>query len=279
MSLELYDRVCADASKNITRAYSTSFSLGIRLLHSRYHRGIYGIYGFVRFADEIVDTFHSHNKEWLLRRFEEDTWDAISRGISLNPVLNAFQWAVNTYGIDRSLIETFLASMKMDLTGHSYGREEYNNYILGSAEVVGLMCLRVFCEGDNALYQSLKEPAMKLGAAFQKINFLRDFKADSTELGRLYFPELKEQAFTDDAKILIEQDIARDFLEGYRGILNLPKGSRLGVYLAYVYYFALFQKIVSLPASTISRQRVRIPDTTKYRLMITAGIKHAFNLL
>jgi phytoene/squalene synthetase len=279
MSIELYHQVCAEASKNITHAYSTSFSLGIKLLNNRYHRGIYGIYGFVRFADEIVDTFHGHDKEELLNAFENDTWQAIQKGISLNPVLHAFQWTVNTYGIEKDLIETFLASMKMDLRGHTYTRESYKTYILGSAEVVGLMCLRVFCEGNTALYDSLREPAMKLGSAFQKINFLRDFKADSQELGRLYFPELNTASFSDETKAQIEADIATDFHDGYQGILNLPKGSRLGVYLAYVYYYALFKKITSLPASTISSERIRIPDHKKYRLMLTAGIRHAFNQL
>ena len=234
--LQLFNEVAAYTSKCTTRKYSTSFSLGIHLLHSRFHEPIYAIYGFVRFADEIVDTFHGYDKEKLLDQFEKDTYDAIEHGISMNPILHSFQRAVHQYGIDRELIDTFLGSMRMDLHMDEYNRTEFEKYILGSAEVVGLMCLRVFTEGDRALYEELKPAAMRLGAAFQKVNFLRDIRADYQELGRTYFPGLDLTQFTIKEKLRIESEIAEDFAFAMEGIRKLPRGAKRGVYIAHVYY-------------------------------------------
>ncbi len=256
--LELFQSTCTECSKLITRRYSTSFSLGIRLFHPKFRSPIYSIYGFVRFADEIVDTFHDYPKAELLQRFREDTWRAIDEGISLNPVLQSFQDVVHKYQIDRDLIEAFLNSMAMDLTESSYDTSLYNEYIYGSAEVVGLMCLRVFCEGDDAEYQRLKEPARRLGAAFQKINFLRDIRSDHEDRGRVYFPGVDFSRFTQEDKWQIEADIKEDFDAALEGIRNLPKGSRLGVYLAYTYYTHLFMKIKSAPPQLVATGHIRL---------------------
>lgn len=277
---ELFDRVSQRSSKMVTHSYSTSFSLGTLLLDKSIRNHIYSIYGFVRFADEIVDTFHEHDKEFLLRDFKVQTHDAIDRGISLNPILNSFQSTVNQFKIDRDLIDTFLKSMEMDLNrSRGYTQETYDEYILGSAEVVGLMCLKVFCFGDEKMYHALRYEAMKLGAAFQKINFLRDLNADYYELGRIYFPGIEIEAFDDRLKAEIEEDIEQDFSTGYSGILKLPKKARFGVYVAYVYYYALFQKIKATPAEIILNQRIRIPNTNKYGLLLSSYFKHSFNLL
>jgi phytoene synthase len=245
--LELYNKTCLECSKLITNRYSTSFSLGIRVFDKRFRSPIYAIYGFVRFADEIVDTFHDYPKEELLNRFWKDTYQAIDEKISLNPVLHAFQETVHKYKIEKELIEAFLKSMEMDLYFNNYDPSKYKEYIYGSAEVVGLMCLRVFCEGDDAMYQQLKEPARSLGSAFQKINFLRDMASDFDDRGRVYFPGVDFTRFTAQDKIDIEADIKKDFDDAYAGIIQLPKGVRLGVYLAYVYYTNLFQKIKQSP--------------------------------
>jgi phytoene/squalene synthetase len=229
---------------------------------------IYGIYGFVRLADEIVDTFHEFDKEALLRSFKEDTYEAIVKRISLNPVLNAFQLVVNQYAIEKELIDAFLSSMEMDLLENTYNRETYKKYIYGSAEAVGLMCLRVFVDGDNELYNELKEKAQRLGSAFQKVNFLRDLQSDFKERGRTYFPGIDFNQFHKNEKEAIEKDIEADFIEAYKGITQLPKGSRKGVYLAYVYYLKLFLKIKKLPASKILKHRIRIPDITKLAILI-----------
>ena len=231
---ELFDTVSLNCSKLVTRSYSTSFSLGIRFLDRKFHYPIYAIYGFVRAADEIVDSFHDYPKAKLLEEFKAHTYQAIEEGISTNPLLNSFQWVVNKYHIERELIDTFLYSMDMDLHKQEYDQSKYELYIKGSAEVVGLMCLRVFCEGDDIRYRELKDPAMKLGSAFQKINFLRDLKSDFQGLGRSYFPEIDLAQFDKQCKKAIEQDIAPDFEAGYQGILQLPKGARFGVYVAYV---------------------------------------------
>jgi len=276
----LFDQISHRTSAMVTRRYSTSFSLGIMLLDPAIKRPIYDIYGFVRFADEIVDTFHGFDKEDLLADFKRQTHAAIDQKISLNPILNSFQRTVHEYDIDRDLIDTFLHSMAMDLQPiKDLTQEEYEKYILGSAEVVGLMCLKVFCEGQVDLYQDLQYHAMKLGSAFQKINFLRDLQADWHELGRVYFPAVDMSEFNDDTKREIEEDIEADFSTGYEGIKRLPKNSRFGVYLAYVYYYRLFQKIKTTQSQAILEQRVRIPNYNKYRLIFSSYLKHSFNLL
>ena len=277
--MELFDITTFKCSKLITQHYSTSFTLGIRTLHQRFHYPIYAVYGFVRYADEIGDTFHDHDKTTLLDRFEKDTYQAIEEKISLNPVLHSFQSVVNKYHIQPDLIDAFLRSMRMDLDQQTYNDPLYHEYIYGSAEVVGLMCLRVFCEGDDALYQSLEEPARKLGAAFQKVNFLRDIKSDYDERGRGYFPDVDFNDFTQTAKQKIEQDIQQDFDEAYQGILRLPSGSKLGVYLAYVYYLNLFKKIKQCSAARIAQERIRIPDNRKIALLIGTYFRHRFNYL
>ncbi|MGB0176272.1 MAG: phytoene/squalene synthase family protein [Owenweeksia sp.] len=275
----LFDKISDRTSKMVTTNYSTSFSLGIFFLDRNLHKHIYAIYGFVRFADEVVDTFHDYDKRWLLQNFKEQTYDAIERGISLNPILNSFQATVNHFKIDHSLIETFLKSMEMDINPAEYDDSQYDEYILGSAEVVGLMCLKVFCYGDQEQYEALSHQAMKLGSAFQKINFLRDLNADYYQLGRVYFPGVEISEFNDHVKAEIEADIEKDFRTGYEGILKLPKKARFGVYIAYVYYYALFQKIKATPAHTILQERVRIPNSNKYGLLLSSYFRHSFNLL
>jgi 15-cis-phytoene synthase len=276
---KLFQDVCSECSNLITQRYSTSFSAGIRLFHPRFRSPICGIYGFVRFADEIVDTFHDYDKQRLLNRFKQDTWIALEEGISLNPVLQSFQQVVKTYKIDRDLIEAFLYSMEMDLTQASHDIVSYDKYIYGSAEVVGLMCLRVFCEGNDIEYQRLKEPARRLGAAFQKINFLRDIKSDYDERGRVYFPYVDFKRFTQDDKTSIEADIKADFDAALVGIRELPEGTRLGVYLAYKYYLQLFKKIKSAPAQRVAQERFRVSDKRKAYLLVSTALRHRLNML
>lgn len=273
----LFDSVSIRASRMTTKAYSTSFSLGILGLDSKYHDPIYAIYGFVRFADEIVDSFEGYDQKELLKRFWKDTYDAIEDKISLNPILNSFQQVVNAFEIDHELIETFLKSMEMDLYKNEYDEEGYKQYILGSAEVVGLMCLKVFVDGNEARYQALKKPAMQLGSAFQKINFLRDLHADYKKLGRTYFPGVDLDAFDEKVKAEIEADIEIDFQAGYEGIKQLPKGARFGVYIAYVYYYSLFKKIKKTHCDIILNQRVRISNKRKYGLFLSSYVRHAIN--
>ena len=275
----LFDQVSNQCSKLVTREYSTSFSLGIYFLNRRYHDAIYGIYGFVRLADEIVDSFHDFKKQDLIARFRQDTALAIEEGISLNPILNSFQHAVHKYNIEWELIDTFLKSMEMDLSERVYDRKEFETYILGSAEVVGLMCLRVFTEGNNELYNDLKPAAMKLGSAFQKVNFLRDASNDLNLLGRTYFPNVNLQNFTMLDKKIIEEEIADDFRDALIGIKKLPMGARRGVYLAYLYYFKLFVKIKNVPPSKILKQRIRIRNSRKMTIMFDSLLRHQFNLL
>jgi phytoene/squalene synthetase len=277
--MELYDRTTFECSKIITQLYSTSFTLGIKTLDKKFHLPVYAVYGFVRYADEIVDTFHNFDKNLLLQRFKEDTYRAIEEGISLNPVLHAFQLVVNQYKIEKPLIDAFLHSMEMDLSENSYSQEGYEEYIYGSAEVVGLMCLRIFCEGDTAMYDALKMPAKRLGAAFQKVNFLRDIKSDFWERGRTYFPQVDFTKFDQEAKNLIEQDIQDDFNAAYQGIIALPKGARLGVYLAYIYYKKLFSKIKKLPPQTILNKRVRVADSRKMTLWLQSYVKYKLNYI
>lgn len=275
----LFDIISRKSSKMVTKAYSTSFSMGIKFLAKRFHDPIYGVYGFVRLADEIVDSFHDYDKRQLLAEFKVDTYKAIEQKISLNPILNSFQEVVNSYQIDLWTIETFLKSMEMDLDKNTYDQHGYEEYILGSAEVVGLMCLSVFTEGNKVMYEELKPYAMKLGSAFQKINFLRDFKADADALGRLYFPQLRTQAFDQITKEEIEKDIIKDFKMGFEGIKKLPKDARFGVYVAYIYYSQLLAKIMDMPASVIMEERVRISDKRKYALFFGSYFRHSFNLL
>lgn len=277
--LQLFNDTCSECSRLITKRYSTSFSLGIRVFDARFRAPIYGIYGFVRFADEIVDTFHNFPKRELLERFKEDTWKAIEEGISLNPVLQSFQQVVHRYGIERELIEAFLYSMEMDLDKNVYDSAGYDEYIYGSAEVVGLMCLRVFTEGDDARYQVLKEPARRLGAAFQKINFLRDLKSDYKERGRVYFPGVDFTRFDREQKWEIEADIQADFDAGLDGIKRLPDGARFGVYLAYKYYTQLFAKIKSAPVQQVAEERIRVSDKRKMYLLFSSAVRHQLNFL
>lgn len=277
--LDLYNTTCQECSRLITRRYSTSFSAGIKAFDPSIRAPIYAIYGFVRFADEIVDTFHDFPQASLFYKFKEDTWHAIEERISLNPVLNAFQEVVHTYRIEKELITAFLDSMEMDLSQQAYSREGYEEYIYGSAEVVGLMCLHVFCNGDPEQYRALKGPARRLGAAFQKINFLRDLKSDFEERGRVYFPGVDFALFKEEDKEKIEQDILSDFQEGYKGILLLPETARFGVYLAYVYYFSLFKKIKQTPCHMVQEKRIRVNSLEKMMLLFQSSVRMKLNML
>lgn len=276
---ELFDKVSIRCSRITTNIYSTSFSLGIFCLGKELRDPIYAIYGFVRFADEIVDTFHDHDKTTLLARFKEDTYRAIREKISLNPILHSFQDTVNRFHIEDELIEQFLHSMEMDLHRKDYNEDTFQEYILGSAEVVGLMCLRVFCNGNGGLYNKLKPYAMRLGSAFQKINFLRDLRADYIGMGRSYFPGLDLRQFNEDCKRKIEESIAQDFYQGYLGIKQLPRSARFGVYVAYVYYLALFKKIRNTPSENVLQNRIRIRNRHKARLLAYSYVKHQLNML
>ncbi|MFD1553714.1 phytoene/squalene synthase family protein [Putridiphycobacter roseus] len=276
----IYDSLSMNWSKELTKAYSTSFTLGIRLLNKDIQQDIYSLYGFVRLADEIVDTFMGEHQDRMFKNFKEDTYHALNDGISANPLLHSFQMTVAKNNIPIALIDKFLFSMEMDLNASlEYDKKLYDEYIVGSAEVVGLMCLKVFLQGDEKKYLELEENARALGSAFQKINFLRDFKEDYEGLGRVYFPAVNFQAFDNLQKSEIELDIENDFKKGYEGILKLPKKARFGVYMAYKYYYRLFKKIKSLDSAVILQERVRIPDNKKYALILSSYIKHSFNLL
>jgi phytoene/squalene synthetase len=277
--ISLYHQTCNECSKLVTNRYSTSFSLGIRVFAKQFRLPIYAIYGYVRFADEIVDTFHGYDKAALLSDFRAETWKAIADGVSMNPILHSFQAVVRQYGIERELIEAFLDSMEMDLHNNVYEKELYEKYIHGSAEVVGLMCLRVFCEGDSEKFDSLKESARSLGAAFQKVNFLRDLGSDFDERGRVYFPGVDFNNFSPEDKKLIEDDIMKDFRHAYEGIVQLPAGARLGVYLAYVYYLDLFRKIRKTAAEKVRQQRIRVPNSRKFYLLATSAMRMSLNML
>ena len=277
--MQLFHDVSQMCSRITTERYSTSFSSAIRLLNEEIRQPIHNIYGFVRFADEIVDTFHSFDKGMLLAQFKKDTYESINRGISLNPILNSFQLTVNTYKIDPALIESFFNSMEMDLERTNHNNNSYGAYIYGSAEVVGLMCLYVFLDGDLKQYEQLKPHAQSLGAAFQKVNFLRDLKADFSSLNRTYFPGLDFSNFTDQQKQQIEEDIQKDFEHAYLGILQLPVKSRFGVYVAYKYYLSLFKKIKKLKPVSILNERVRIPNYTKAMILVRAGVRNQLNLM
>lgn len=275
----IFDELSFDCSRITTQAYSTSFSLGIRFLDRRLHRSIYAIYGFVRFADEIVDSFHNYNKAVLLHEFKQETWKAIKNGISINPILNSFQHTVTRYGIENELIERFFKSMEADLEQKNHSETSYEEYIYGSAEVVGLMCLRVFADNDDELFLSLRQPARSLGAAFQKVNFLRDMSSDYKMLGRIYFPGVNFASFSETEKEKIQRDIEADFEKALAGIKLLPVSSRKGVYLAYFYYKKLFLMIKSLPADKALSARIRIPNHRKIGLMFQSMIRHQLNLL
>lgn len=275
----IFDNVSVMCSKMTTESYSTSFSSGIRFLDKWLHDHIYSIYGFVRYADEIVDSFHEYDKAELLAEFKEETWKAIQRKISLNPILNSFQHTVNAYNIDRELIECFFESMETDLRTTEHTEESYAKYILGSAEAVGLMCLKVFTANDDERYRNLKYAAMKLGAAFQKVNFLRDVRADDQLLGRTYFPGVDLASFSHEQKRQIEQDIDKDLKEALAGIKCLPPGARRGVYLAYRYYLELFEMIKRTPTNEIMSRRIRVPDHKKLLVVVGAVIRNKLNML
>ncbi|MHC1731902.1 MAG: phytoene/squalene synthase family protein [Bacteroidales bacterium] len=279
MKLTLYDTIALRCSKEVTTGYSTSFSLGIRTLSASHRPAIYAIYGFVRLADEIVDTFFDRKQREMLGKFRQDTAEAIEDGVSSNPVLHSFQWAVNTYNIDREFIDAFLYSMEMDLEQKRHDEKSYEQYIYGSAEAVGLMCLRVFCHDEPHRFAELREPARKLGSAFQKVNFLRDIGSDYTDRGRVYFPGVDFSNFTSTDKKLIEDDIASEFSAALVGIRGLDRGSRRGVYLAYSYYLALFSKIRKTPPEAVAGQRFRISDGRKMFLLLKVILKSMTGLI
>lgn len=274
MKIALYNKVSIENSKRLTRAYSTSFSYAIRLLPSDIRDGIYGIYGFVRLADEIVDSFHDYDKQLLLANFESEVYHALDNKISLNPILHSFQLTYHKYNISRDLVEAFLSSMKQDLIKSSYNREEYLSYIYGSADVVGLMCLKIFVEGDEKEYERLKKSAMSLGSAFQKVNFLRDIRADYKELSRAYFPGLDMNHLTVAEKDKIIAEIKIDFKAAFNGIKQLPKKVQLGVYISYVYYYNLLNKLEKVTPSEIMQRRIRIPNYQKIGLIVYSWINH-----
>ena len=276
----IFDKVSADCSKNVTNSYSTSFSLATKMLSKSIRQDIYNIYGFVRFADEIVDTFHDYNKKELLERFIDELNYSLKNKISSNPILNSFQNTVNKYNIDYELINSFLKSMKMDLKKMKYNSEkEYKEYIYGSADVVGLMCLKVFLNGNEKYYQKLKPNAMALGSAFQKVNFLRDLNADFHELNRTYFPNLDFKNFNDDSKKLILNDIENDFRNALIGIQKLPNNSKFGVYAAYKYYKRLLNKLKKTSFIRIKNERIRVPNYQKVDVLARSYVRYRLNIL
>ena len=277
---ELFDKVCADCSRNVTKTYSTSFSLATRMLSKNIRQDIYNIYGFVRFDDEIVDTFHNYDKEILLNRFIDELEYSLKNDISLNPILNSFQITVKKYNIDKHLIDSFLSSMRLDLEKKEYSNyEDYKSYIYGSADVVGLMCLKVFVQGDTKMYEELKPYAISLGSAFQKVNFLRDYKADLKELNRTYFPNLVNKSFDDAAKKKILNEIKDDFATALKGIYMLPNNSKFGVYAAYKYYKRLLKKLDKTSTSVIKNKRVRVPNYQKVDVLARSYVRYRLNIL
>ena len=276
----IFDKVSADCSKNVTNSYSTSFSLATKMLSKSIRQDIYNIYGFVRFADEIVDTFHDYDKKELLNRFINELNFSLKNKISTNPILNSFQHTVNKYKIDYRLIDSFLISMKMDLKKIKYNSEkEYKQYIYGSADVVGLMCLKVFVSGDEETYKKLKPSAMALGSAFQKVNFLRDLNADFHDLNRTYFPNLDFKDFDDQSKMLIMEDIENDFRKALKGIYELPNNSKFGVYAAYKYYKRLLNKLKRTSYMKIKNERVRVPNYQKVDVLARSYVRYRLNIL
>ena len=276
----LFDQVSHQCSKLVTESYSTSFSLATRMLSNEIRQDIYNIYGFVRFADEIVDTFHQYNKTVLFERFEQDLEHALQDKISLNPILNSFQETVHKYSINREHINAFMQSMKWDLSKKVYDSEkDYKQYIYGSADVVGLMCLKVFVKGDQLLFDTLKESAMALGSAFQKVNFLRDLKADFDHLERTYFPNVDMNCFDEKSKQLIISEIEADFKNGLSGIFKLPDDAKFGVYTAYKYYMRLLKKLKKVPSTQIKSKRIRVPNYQKADVLARSFIRYQFNVL
>jgi phytoene/squalene synthetase len=274
MTLEQYTKTSYKLSKKLTVSYSTSFSWGIKVFKPEYRDPIFAIYGFVRVADEIVDTFHSFDKKNLLKKFIDDTWEAIETGISTNPVLHAFQQVVREYNIDHKLITAFLKSMEMDLSNSSYNRENYDEYIYGSAEVVGLMCLKVFVDGDEKRYKELEYSARMLGAAFQKVNFLRDIQSDLNDRGRIYLPGVHHLDYiNNNNKAQLEKEVENEFKEAFRGIVKLPIAVKLGVYSAYLYYLMLFKKIKRLDVEQLKNSRVRISNWHKFYLLLKSYLE------
>lgn len=277
---EIFDIVSKSCSKEVTNTYSTSFSLATKMLSPTIRQDIYNIYGFVRFADEIVDSFHDYNKKKLFNGFEEDLWRAIEDKISLNPILNSFQHTVHNYGIEKHLITSFMDSMRLDLSKSTYlTSKEFEEYIYGSADVVGLMCLKVFVKGDRDKYEALKESAMHLGSAFQKVNFLRDLKADYEGLNRSYFPNTDLASLDEISKQVIIAEIEEDFKLGYKGILLLPNEAKFGVFMAYRYYKRLLKKLSKTPAIEIKNARIRVPNYEKFGLLTRSYVKYQLNLV
>ncbi len=277
---QLFDEVSFEASKAVTKKYSTSFSMAVNMLAPSIRNAIHAIYGFVRFADEIVDTFHEFPKKSLIEDFEKDYYKAIEQGISLNPILNSFQHVVKQYDIEQELVDAFLKSMKMDLHKSEYNTQvDYHEYIYGSADVVGLMCLKVFVNGDNERYEALKEPAMRLGSAFQKVNFLRDLKNDVDNLDRMYFPGVNLKSLDLDSKEKIVQEIEEDFKAAYGGVIRLPKEAKFGVYTAYIYYRQLLIKLKDTPASEIINRRIRVSNPVKLGLLAKSFLSLKLNFV
>ena len=276
----IFDEVSYSCSENVTKTYSTSFSLATRLLSENIRKDIYNIYGFVRFADEIVDSFHDYNKTELFNDFSDDLEKALANKIHLNPILNSFQHTFHKYNIDKDLVDSFMKSMRMDLTKKKYNTvKEYKEYIYGSADVVGLMCLKVFVQGDSKLYNKLKNNAMKLGSAFQKVNFLRDLKADKEDLNRTYFPNTKFEKLNESEKNEIINEIENDFKDGLEGIKQLPIDAKFGVFMAYRYYNQLLKKLKKTPATEIINRRIRVPNLKKIELLTRSYVKYQLNLL
>lgn len=276
----IFDKVSEICSQTVTETYSTSFSSAVNMLDESIRADVHNIYGFVRFADEIVDTFHGFDKTFLLNKFESDFYESIEQKISLNPILNSFQKTIHKYNVDLELVKAFLHSMRMDLNKKEYfSREDYERYIYGSADVVGLMCLKIFVNGDEAQYEKLKPSAMKLGSAFQKVNFLRDFKSDIELLERSYFPNVNLQELDYHSKEDIINEIKLDFEAAYVGIKQLPKSSRRGVYTAYVYYRRLLHKLDMTPYEKILESRIRVNDFMKFGLMAKSFVNEKLNLL
>ncbi|NMH26114.1 phytoene/squalene synthase family protein [Flavobacterium solisilvae] len=276
----LFDTVSFDCSRNVTKSYSTSFSAAVKMLAPKIRQDIYNIYGFVRFADEIVDTFHDYNKEELFELFEKDLKKALNDKISLNPILNSFQHTVHKYNIPIVMIDAFMKSMRLDLHKNEYKTfDEYNEYIYGSADVVGLMCLKVFVNGDDAKFKELEHSAMRLGSAFQKVNFLRDLKADYEDLNRTYFPNTDLSKLDEHSKNEIIKEIEADFQAGLEGILKLPIEAKFGVYTAYVYYKKLLSKLKKTPSLEIKNTRIRVPDYQKVGLLAKCYVNYRLNLL
>ncbi|NNK87662.1 MAG: phytoene/squalene synthase family protein [Flavobacteriaceae bacterium] len=276
----IFDSVSEQCSKTVTRRYSTSFSMATKMLANTIRQDIYNIYGFVRFADEIVDSFHDYDKEGLFNKFEYDLELALENKISLNPILNAFQITYHKYNFDKAHVEAFMTSMRMDLHKSKYlTDEEFRSYIYGSADVVGLMCLMVFVQGDIDRFNELKSSAMALGSAFQKVNFLRDLKADHDNLNRTYFPNTDLNNLDENSKLEIITDIERDFEEGIQGIKRLPMEARFGVFMAYRYYRQLLKKLKRTPALEIKNTRIRVPNYKKLELLTRSYVKYQLNLL